>query len=236
MMENEIMDKEIKARLDKLQAKITKAEDILEVKKLASRYLQYFQGADANGIMADFAFEMPDVSLDGSMGSKFVGEKPIREFFDQRPTLARMPGALVEHETTTQVVVIAKDGKTARMTAFSPGYKCLAQAFSQVWSLGKYYFEYIKINGRWKIWHVRWFVIVEGEAALGWLFQNRSYWKECLFPELDGIHNLNITVEPQPSVFCDNYRSDGRIYFCPEPPDEYDTWTGSTEINNTRGY
>jgi hypothetical protein len=230
------MDVNLKSRLESLEKDITLAEDILEIKKVINRYLIYFQGADANGLLQDFAFEMLDISLDTSKGKKLVGEKAIRQFFDQRPVLALMQGALVQHEFTTQVITVAKDGKTAKAAAFSPGFKCLTPGFSQVWSLGKYYYDMIKIDGRWKIWHLHWFIYVEGEAAYGWLYQQRSYCKECLFPELDGIHNLNITV---PAVACpktDNYRTDKPVYYYPEPPEPYDTWDGMNDLVSTRGY
>jgi ketosteroid isomerase-like protein len=229
-------EKELKERLDKLEEKITLAEDILEIKKVINKYRLNFQGADANAILQDFAFEMDDVSVDGSMGGKFVGERPIREFFDQRPVLARMPGAIVEHDSTTQVVVVAKDGKTARVANYSPGYKCLAQAYSQVWSLGKTYYDMIKIDGKWKIWHMHWFIYAEGEAAYGWLYQQRSYYQECLFPALDGIHNFNITVPPVPCPKTDNYRTDKPVYYYPEPPTDYETWDKMEDIKKTRKY
>jgi len=229
-------ENELRERLDKLEAQITLAEDILEIKKVLHKYRLYFQGADANALLQDWALELPDVSLDGSMGGKFVGARPIREFFDQRPVLAMMPGALVEHEEATHVITVAKDGKTARVVNYSPGYKCLAQGYSQVWSLGKIYYDMIKLDGRWKMWHMHWFIYVEGEAAYGWLYQQRSYFKECLFPALDGIHNLNITVPAVPCPKTDNFRTDKPIYYYPEPPEPYDTWDGMNDLINTRGY
>ena len=165
-----------------------------------------------------------------------VGSRPNLEFFDQRPALARMPGALVEHESLAKVIEIAEDGNTAKVAEFSPGYKCLALGRSQVWSMGKYYHDLIKVDGVWKIWHWHWFIFVEADAAYGWLYQNRSYWKECMFDELDSIHNGNITVPPEPCPYEDNYRQDGFMYPYPEPPAPYHTWEDASDLQKTRPY
>ena len=165
-----------------------------------------------------------------------VGSRPNLEFFDQRPALARMPGALVEHESLAKVIEVAEDGKTAKVAEFSPGYKCLALGRSQVWSMGKYYHDLVKTDGVWKIWHWHWFIFVEADAAYGWLYQNRSYWKECMFDELDSIHNGNITVEPEPCPYEDNYRQDGHMYAYPEPPKAYDSWEDASDLMRTREY
>ena len=227
-------ENEFEKRLNALEARIEHEEGIIEIKTIMNRYLQYFQGADANNILQDWAFERDDCSVELGRG-KFQGERTIRLFFDQRPDLARLPGALVEHETTSQVVTIADDGQTARFIAFSPGYKCLAPGHSQVWSLGRYYVEFIKIEGRWKIWHMQWAVIVEGDAALGWLYQNRSYFKECLFPELDCIHRGDQNMIPADNVI-DHYKMDMVQYFLPEPPPPYKTWDKYNALFRTREY
>lgn len=227
---------ELNARLDALEKQITRDEDIQEIRKCINTYLLYFQGADANGITATVDWDAPRVWSEAGMGGRSVGSRPNLEFFDQRPTLARMPGALVQHESASAVIEIAGDGQTAKVADYSPGFKCLAQALSQTWSQGKYYHDMIKVNGRWKIWHWHWFIIVEGSAAYGWLYQNRSYWKECLFPELDGIHNNNVTVPMEPGTYNDNYRVDGHVYLYPEPPYPYETWEGEDDMKNTRPY
>lgn len=149
--------------------------------------------------------------------------------------MARLPGALVQHETTSQIVVVANDGETARFIAFSPGFKCLAPGHSQVWSLGKYYVEFIKINGQWKIWHMQWAVEVEGDAAYGWLYQTRSYFKECLFPDLDCIHKGDRNMIPA-NNYIDYFKTDMVQYFLPEPPAPYDTWDKYNALYRTREY
>ncbi|MBR0091835.1 MAG: hypothetical protein IJP92_09060 [Lachnospiraceae bacterium] len=232
-MELDILEK----RLDDLEKKIAKAEAVISIVKDINLYELYFQGADCNGITKAVDWDAPGVSIEAGMGGKSVGARPNLEFFDQRPALARMPGALVQHESVTQLVEVADDLETAQVIDFCPGYKCLALGKSQVWSMGKYYHDMIRQkDGSYKIWHGHWFVVVEADAALGWLHQNRSYWKECMFSELDSIHNSNVTVPMVLTEYGDNYRADGYLYMYPEPPDPYSSFSESSDMKRTREY
>ncbi len=227
---------EAEQRLGELERKISRAEAVVGITKTINTYELYFQGADCNGICANVDWDSPDVWIEAGMGGKSVGARPNLEFFDQRPALARMPGALVEHESVTQVIEVAGDGMTAKVIDFCPGYKCLALGHSQVWSMGKYYHDMKLVDGEWKIWHGHWFVMVEADAAYGWLYQNRSYWKECMFEELDSIHNSNVTVPMVPTDYSDNYRVDGRLYMYPEPPKPYEEWDSPVDMIRSREY
>ena len=228
---------EMEKKLDMLEKKIARTEAMLACRKLLNTYELYVQGADCNGITKNLDLRPEDeIWIDAGMGAALAGPRANLEFFDQRPALARMPGALVEHESVTQVIEIADDLQTAKAIDFCPGYKCLALGQSQVWSMGKYYKDLKYVDGEWKIWHGHWFVVCEADAAYGWLYQNRSYWKECMFEELDSIHNGNITAAPAPTRPGDNYRADGYLYMFPEPPDPYAAWEEPADTKFTRGY
>lgn len=222
--------------LDELEAQITHDEDMIEIRKCINTYLLYFQGADCNGITSTIDWDSPNVWSEAWMGGRSVGSRPNLEFFDQRPALARLPGALVQHESNAIVIQVAKDGKTAKASSFSPGFKCLAQAYSQTWSQSRYYHDLVKKDGKWKIWHWHAMLCVEGNNALGWLYQNISYWKECMFDELDCIHNNNITIPMEPPSSFETYRVDSHFYPYPEPPAPYDTWEHEDDMVFTRGY
>ena len=222
-------------RLDALERKITHAEDCIAISNIINRYLLYFQAADANNITATVDWDLPLVWSDVNKG-RLMGSRPNLEFFDQRPSLARMPGALVQHESACKVIEIDEEGITAKTAEMSPGFKCLALGRSQVWSMAKYYHDLRKVNGEWKIWHWHWFNFIEGDAGLGWMYQNRSYWKECRYEELDSIHSKNITVPPEPSPYTDYFRKDGHMYPYPEPPAPYAVWDQSDDLTKTRPY
>lgn len=96
--------------------------------------------------------------------------------------------------------------------------------------------RYDQSGRRLEDWHWHAMLCVEGHAAYGWLYQNLSYWKECLFPELDPIHNKNIEGGLGPDSGAETYRQDAVFYPYPEPPMPYDTYEKEDDMLFTRGY
>jgi hypothetical protein len=60
---------------------------------------------------------------------------------------------LAEHPLTTPVIQIARDGKTAKAIWWSPGME------RGGWAYGKYAVDFVKEDGAWRIWHLKWFRI-----------------------------------------------------------------------------
>jgi hypothetical protein len=67
-------------------------------------------------------------------------------------------GALFIHFTDTPVIEVADDLQTAKAVFLSPGIE-VAGAQGGVWAYSKYGFEFIKEDGKWKVWHMRIFPI-----------------------------------------------------------------------------
>ena len=227
-------EKELNKRLDRLESRITGAQDIEEIKNLLYRYLFYLENSDVEKIASCFALEDPDVFLETGRG-RFQGKEQILTFYNQRVEIGRLPGAMVEHGAGAPAIVCAKDRKTARATFLSPGFKCLPQGDSQAWDMGRYYAELRATTEGWKIWHLQWIVAVEGDAAYGWLTQNRSYLKECDYPLLDELGKEEEALTPS-SFYADYYKPDEKNRFLPEPPEPYETYDGYQVLKDTRGY
>lgn len=85
-----------------------------------------------------------------SGGVPTAGGVPIKEtegrqsFGDGRTTVPAI------HPVSTPNVIVAADGKTAKATFTSFGYE------RGGWCYGKYANDYIKIDGKWYIWHKKW--------------------------------------------------------------------------------
>lgn len=225
---------QLSARLDALETRIEHAEDLAQIAGVMNRYAQCFQHGDADAITACFALSLSDVCVEFGE-QKALGAEAVRYFYAGRPRIARMAGTLVQHEMAAPAIAVAEDRRTARATAFAPGFKGLAAADSQVTLLGKYYMDLTRAEGTWKIWHLQWILTAEADMAYGWLFQNRSYYKECDFPPLD--------ERPAPqgpwaaSDACiDYYKPDERTNLLPEPPQPYAHWDGYAAARDTRGY
>lgn len=74
-----------------------------------------------------------------------VGQGAPRKVFGKGP--ATVPPI---HPVSTPNIIVAGDGQTAKATFTSLGYE------RGGWCYGKYANDYIKIDGRWYIWHEKW--------------------------------------------------------------------------------
>lgn len=226
-------DQEMMQLLDGLEKEIRHEEAIAAIQNRIRKYAAWFHTGNVDGILSCFArTEAPELIF-GS--SKVSGREAISQFYGNRPMLVRLPGTIVSHEITTEVIVIASDEKTARVTANASGYKGLAPTGSQVNLLGKYSFEMIREDGEWKIWRLQWIMIADADFNYGWLFQNRSYYLEDEYPALSEEPRPGMLTEAADS-YMDYFKPDEVQVLLPEPPDEYQTWDGYRAAKNTRGY
>ncbi|MCC7461975.1 MAG: nuclear transport factor 2 family protein [Gammaproteobacteria bacterium] len=76
---------------------------------------------------------------------KQIGEGGPRRLYGKGPGM--VPPI---HPISTPNIIVAGDGKTAKATFTSLGYE------RGGWCYGKYANDYIKIDGRWYIWHEKW--------------------------------------------------------------------------------
>ena len=211
MTENESM-----GRINALEQKIERAFSLFQIRNLINRYLFYLENGDVKGIASCFAMGDEEVSLELGRG-KYQGNKEIMDFYDQRVDIDRMAGVLLEHGAASPCIEIAGNGKTARAALISPGFKCLPQAESEAWDMGRYYIELLFTDEGWKFWHLQWIVAVEGDTCYGWLVQNRSYLKECEYPLLDEACKAEELVRPS-DCFVDYYKPDEINKFFPSLP------------------
>lgn len=227
-------DRDVLQCLDKLERTVFGDECTVDIKNVIRKYAMYFHSGDCRGILSCFASERSDVEIVFG-NSKLCGIAAVRDFYAARPMLVRLPGTVVTHEISTEVVAVAGDGKTARVTAYATGLKGLAPVKSQVNLLGKYYFDLVREDGGWKIWHLQWVLIADADFNYGWLFQNRAYYIEDDYPAL--------SEEPRPGMplqaadaYMDYFKPDEIQVLLPEPPQEYESWDGYKAAMNTRGY
>jgi len=232
----------IEKELAGLTALADKNSAVHSVLKVFHAYVNYYSQQHIEGVMAQFA-DKPDVSLEIADEGKVVGLADIRRYFSYMPVLAKKPGILMYHYVTTEVVEVAGDGKTAKLTAMSPSCYAMAKAQMQHWCFGKYYVDFIKEDdGSWKMWHVQWFSTFETPVTAGWLKEQTAHKAEFTHPELADAYVETLKVEKQPSSYPadwdypTHFDPKSKNYLLPEPAEPYETWDGMTAIKNTRGY
>ena len=158
---------------NELEARIRRLEDIEEIKMLQSRYQHFIHTYDWEGIVDLFAKKAPDVSAEIGQSGLFVGTEGIKRFFTERMPSPRRgrKGTLLFHIAVNPVIEVSKDGKTAKAVWLSPGIETSGQHNLQCWGWGKYYCDYIKEDGKWKFWHLKWYQTFETPIEKGWIHQ-----------------------------------------------------------------
>jgi hypothetical protein len=109
-----------------------------------------------------------DVSAEIAMWGKVIGQEKIKTVWpkheaqkgpDGKP-MTMPPGSMVEHQFTTPLIEVAGDGQTAKGIWFSPGHETGASKEGKPiahWCWGRYGADFIKEDGKWKIWHWHWY-------------------------------------------------------------------------------
>ena len=131
---------------------------------------------------------------------------------------------MIEHFSIDPVIEIASDRNTARGTWFSPGLGSFGPAQFQNWVWGKYDCDYIRQNGSWKLWHLRWYLTFFCAYEKGWVHQQE--------PELDSASEstrpkprmIGHGAPDKPSTRHRPYKPNEVNYLLPEPPEPYESW------------
>ena len=136
--------------LEDLQKRVKVLEDIEEIKKLKIRYAEY---CDINAEPdAKYSAEKiaslftEDAPFDpGPLGNKAVGREAIRQAFTKAPEWM----SFAVHMVVDPVIEV--DGDKAKGTWILLQPATLSQGEKAIWGSGRYYEEYTRVNGEWKI-------------------------------------------------------------------------------------
>ncbi len=152
-------------------------------------------------------------------------------------------GQLLLHVTTTSIIEVAKDGKTAKAFWYSPGMIMeTGQSAGAIWEV--YGADFVKENGVWKMWHLHMFTDFGGSffVSLGsgsgepTVVNAQEEWKGEEGNQLVKSGSLEVTAEddiddstrheylssPQYTQFSNHRLRSEMEIFLPEP---YDTWS-----------
>ncbi len=66
------------------------------------------------------------------------------------------PGLMIEHTLTTGIIEVADDRETAKGVWISPGHETfpMGDLPKPHWSWGRYAVDFVREDGKWKIWHL----------------------------------------------------------------------------------
>jgi hypothetical protein len=156
-----------------LERRLERMEAIHEVQNLAGQ-IHFLTSVNLyRKCLPLFALDTPGVRVEMDWGV-YEGKEGVKRFFlgyhgtheAEQPDLPDLKGDMHLHMMTTPVVQVADDLQTARGAWMSPGYETMghpqpdgSKKFIAEWIFLKYGIDFVKEDGKWKIWHMHTFVI-----------------------------------------------------------------------------
>jgi hypothetical protein len=160
-----LLEKRVKD-LEKEVAALKDLEEINRLQKIYGFYLEHWLYEDIINLFAD----SPDTTLNLTYGV-FYGKKGVREYFSGMKEMTQHREFLHQIMQLSGVVDIAAGGKTARGRWYGFGAVAMPRrdGIFQVFAGGIYTCEYLKEDGKWKIWKLMWNPIYNAPPGIGWV-------------------------------------------------------------------
>jgi hypothetical protein len=218
----------VEERLAKIQHEIERIQAYNEIQNLVAKDEVSHTPASMEQSYELFALKQPDVSVEIAMWGKIVGPENVKRMYvgtgEKREP---QPGGMFEHQLTTPVIQVAKDGKTAKGLWFSCGHETYRGDFEPDpnsklvghWNYGKFGADFIKEDGEWKIWHYHWYDTFMAPYHISWVDGPQPPRDQVRAPE--GMDVL-------PPTSRSTYYTDEVRRPIPEWPEPYDTWDGKS--------
>jgi hypothetical protein len=208
--------------VDQLQKMVQRMADKEEVRRVMAMHEWYHNAFMHREEVADiWAMEMPDVRF-AINTCVFEGPEKLMEFyvemFEGWNRWSNGAGSLVYHCLTTDVIEIAEDGKTATGVWMSPGImtNVVETGGQAMWVYEKYGVDFIKVDGKWKIWHLHTYTDFYCPWDKCWTENPQNYSGE---PPVEPTRRVRSYME---------YSVNTVPQFIPKPPQPYKTFNPKT--------
>jgi hypothetical protein len=161
---------------DSIPPAVQRLIDSQDIQSVMSRHAWYYSAGQHQRELTElWAIDQNDVSF-GTNAGYWVGYKSIKYAYvdwfkiqsakdlaylsKKHPEVKNVPenvlaGTSMMHTITTPLVVVADDGKTAKALFYSPGQVSQTPLGNPDanWMWERYAVDFIKQDGKWKIWH-----------------------------------------------------------------------------------
>jgi len=210
----------LQEQLKAMQKRIDRLEAYVEIQNLVGHYMSIHTPATERQSPQLFALKQPDVSVEIAMWGKFIGADQVRKMYHEADEGKPMPGAMFEHDLCTPVIQVAADGQTAKGLWFSPGHETTPDEKGNLignWCWGKFGADFIKEDGKWKIWHYHWYDT--------FMTPYDKCWTDTRQPAIGELRHSDSDLPPtsRSTYFKDQVR-----HPVPEWPEPYETWDGQS--------
>jgi hypothetical protein len=215
------------ARLEKETERLAAAKACCD---LMSRY-RYYGGVMTEKIAEMFAKRDDSIMQVSAEMGHYKGWKSIHKFFTGFMSNVEEDmgtGTMFEHHFDTPLVEIAGDGKTAKGAWMTSGHETgpippkKGSKIYASWSSGKFAADFIKEDGKWKIWHLIGFPSFYADYYKSWAEGGTHVVKEVTMAAAQGADGPGFF----PSTSYDPNKVREYLPAAPEPYETYDEKEG----------
>jgi hypothetical protein len=165
-----MVKQDLETKIAAMEKELTRLKDIEAIRKLEHAYSYYLVMWMPEEIIALFS-RRKDVTLEWPEGT-FFGVDGLHRFFG-RINAKKDPEFMHQMMHLTDVIDIADDGKTGKGRWWGFGAMALGSmetgGIMQALACGIYENDFIKENGVWKLWKIKWVPVYSCTPATGWV-------------------------------------------------------------------
>lgn len=229
------MEMDLEARIKELEHKVERINDRHDIEMLVGDITTCWSQKNMSKAGRFFAYEMPDVCLEVGDRGVYRGKEELEQLFQVEYQIPYNEGNMLSHAYTTPQIEVADDGKTAEGVWWLIGIESIMDKDNipqAVWCICHTAYDFIKIDGVWKIWHVHWYVVVKCDYEKGWCKDHDKWTTQWIdrdkFPIADGV---KVTKHEQaPTTYHNPYGPKAMQLAIPAGPKPYKTWKNSNWI------
>jgi len=205
-----------------IQEKTERLWDIQQIRNLMGKFAFYHNAHEHMYTVNLFALKTEGVRVENDSLGIFEGPEGIKKFFYDFHTYmdGDKLGSFNIHMLTTDVIEVAKDGKTAKAVWMSPGVETRRDDSGELkssWCWGKYGVDFIKEDGEWKFWHFMITTELFCDYYKSWVDFSPTT-SERKLPQSDKPSRFGSVL----------YSKNGVAKLIPAPPEPYETYDGDT--------
>ncbi|MGD1117897.1 MAG: nuclear transport factor 2 family protein [Dehalococcoidales bacterium] len=174
-------DKELEVRVKTLEKELQRLKDIEAITRL-QRIYGYYLTTFMNDELISLFSESPETSLEWPEGT-YLGKSGVKISFGNS-NKDMNPEFMHQLMQIQGVIDVAEDGKTARGRWWGFGAMAMPKSerinqtpmdegVAQAFACGVYENEYIKEDGIWKMWKIKWVPLFRATPVEGWVKPER---------------------------------------------------------------
>lgn len=231
-----------------------RALDTIQIQNTMSKVLHYHNANRHDIIFNEILAKNPPTPITfANQSGVWVGRETIKKFFvdanDESmkrnleeiskvlPEVKNVPenlgvGSWIAHTQTTPIIEVAGDGKTAKGVWYSPGASLSTSVrdgklvTSGTWFWEKYAVDFIKEDGKWKIWHQHMFYDVTAPIGSNWAEQRSQQVQRELGEDEEKQQAIGIVPPTRPPIDTYTQWSPTRVpQVAPRLPEPYYTFS-----------